>query len=170
MGCVWSRFNSWCPDKMKKIKYLLISFGVTFLAAFIGSAATNPHIPIWYSSLNKPSFSPPNWIFGPVWTILYFLMASSLYIIVTEKSKKPKRTAIQLYMVQLFLNTLWSVLFFSFKNIDLAFMEILLLWVAIVITIIFFEKINKKAAYLLLPYLLWVGFASFLNLNVLLLN
>ena len=170
MGCVRPEFDSRLPDKMNKIKILLLAFGLTFTAAAIGSAAATPSIPIWYTSLNKPSFDPPNWTFGPVWTILYFLMATSFYLVLATKGVKENRIAKQLYLAQLLLNILWPITFFSFKNIGLAFVESLVLWMFIVITMISFYKINKKAAYLFLPYLLWVSFVSFLNLNVFFLN
>jgi tryptophan-rich sensory protein len=119
--------------------------------------------------LNKPSFSPPNYLFAPVWTALYILMGIALYLVWINGYKKHKK-AIIVFGIQLGLNLLWSILFFGMRNPLLAFIEILLLWSFIVYTIILFYKTSKTAAYLLTPYILWVSFASVLNFFIFYLN
>lgn len=154
---------------MKKIWKLIISILIPFVASAIGSLFTANSISNWYVDLIKPSFNPPNWIFGPVWTMLYLLMGIALYLIWVKKSKNNKPAFIA-FGVQLFLNAMWSILFFGLKSPLYAFIEIIVLWVAILTTIIYFYKVNKTSAYLLIPYILWVSFAAILNLAILLLN
>jgi translocator protein len=156
----------------KKIdfKLLIISLALPLLAGFVGSYFTTPNIPTWYAGLTKPSFNPPSWIFAPVWTALYLLMGYALYLITQTKIKKDKSKAYYLFGFQLILNSLWSIIFFGRQNISLAFTTIILLWLIIAITIIEFNKINKKAAKLLIPYILWVSFATLLNFAILRLN
>ncbi|MCR4335787.1 MAG: tryptophan-rich sensory protein [archaeon] len=150
---------------------LAISIVLSQLAGIIGSIFTVTSITTWYSFLNKPFFNPPSWVFGPVWITLYFLMGISFYLIwVGSADAKKKHKAMKIFGVQLFLNTLWSILFFGMHQPWLAFAEILLLLTAIILTIKTFYKINKTAAYLLAPYLLWVSFATILNLAIALLN
>jgi len=147
------------------------SVGVCFLVAFLGSTATLPSIPTWYERLNKPIFSPPNWIFGPVWTILYFLMGLALYIVWDKNLKnRGKERAMDTFILQLVLNLLWSLVFFGLHSPLLALITIFLLWISIFMTIKYFYKISKVASYLLIPYLLWVSFASILNLAIVILN
>lgn len=152
-----------------KIPQLLLSIGLCLGAGVLGSVFTTSAIPAWYATLNKPVFSPPNWIFGPVWTTLYILMGISLYLVWTSKGKL-KHNAINLFFIQLGLNVLWSILFFGLKNPALALAEIIALWVTIFLTIKYFYPVSRLAAYLLIPYLLWVSFASILNLAIVLLN
>jgi len=139
-------------------------------SGFLGSIFTTPSIPTWYSSLLKPSFTPPSWLFAPVWTFLYILMGISLYTILITKKHKQKSLAIKLFLVQLLLNTLWSVIFFGAHQLGLAFLEIMLLWVVLLATIYKFQKLDQNAAWLLLPYLIWVTFASYLNFTIWQLN
>lgn len=156
-----------------KINYfkLTASIIISLLAGFIGSFFTSSSIQSWYTTINKPFFNPPNFVFGPVWTILFILMGISLYIIWTTKSNsKQKKIAIYLFGIQLVLNTLWSIIFFGLQNPLFAFIEIVILWVAILLTIINFKKISKTAAYLLIPYILWVSFAAVLNFSIYYLN
>ena len=153
---------------MNKAIKLIISILLSLSAGAIGSIFTSSSIPTWYSTLNKPVFNPPNYLFGPVWTVLYILMGISLYLIWTNKKKN--KTALTIFGIQLFLNTLWSIIFFGLKNIPAAFIEIILLWAAILYTITVFYKINKNAAYILIPYLAWVSFAAILNFYLLILN
>ncbi len=143
---------------------LILSIGLCLGAGILGSFFTVSAIPTWYQTLNKPSFSPPNWIFGSVWTILYFLMGISLYLVWT------KRTVPTVFWIQLILNALWSIIFFGMRNPTLALVDIVALWIAIVLTIKSFYRINKLAGKLLIPYLLWVSFATILNLSIVLLN
>jgi len=148
---------------------LVLSIIIPQLAGGIGALFTTSSIPTWYASIQKPSFNPHNWIFGPVWTTLFLLMGISLFLVWNEKSKLKKK-AITFFGVQLGLNTIWSILFFGLHSPLLAFIEIILLWIAILFTIIYFSKISKTSAYLLVPYILWVSFAAVLNLSILLLN
>ncbi len=125
----------------------------------------------WYNTLNKPFFNPPSWIFAPVWTILYLLMAVSFYLVWRKGLKVKKiREAISVFFVQLALNLVWSPVFFGYKNIFLALIIIIFMFFYIVKTILQFSKIDKTAAYLLYPYLIWVSFASILNFSVWFLN
>ncbi len=156
---------------MKKNNLLKLFLAILFClsAGFIGSFFTITSIGSWYSQINKPFFNPPNFIFGPVWTFLYILMGISLYLVWQSKNKN-KKIALTFFFVQLILNSLWSILFFGLQNPLLAFIEIIILWIAILMTIIKFHKISKAASYLLIPYILWVSFASILNLSIYLLN
>jgi len=153
---------------IKNLKVFAISLLSPFLFAFIGQVFTTPSISTWYATLNKLSFSPPNWLFGPVWTILYLLMGISLYLI-WSKSKK-NFFLVKLFYLHLAINSLWSILFFGLKNPTLALIDIIALFAFIVFFVYKFYPINKTASYLLLPYLLWVSFASILNLSIVLLN
>jgi len=155
-----------------KALFSLIAWVIICLAAgFIGSIFTMPSIPTWYTGLNKPPFNPPNWIFGPVWTTLFILMGISAWLI-WEKgiSNKEVRSAIMIFSVQLVLNMLWSLLFFGLKLPLFAFAELVVLWLLILATILSFYRISRPAAWLLIPYILWVSFASVLNLSIWLIN
>jgi len=152
---------------MKKILKFLFAVILCEGAGIIGSFFTTPAIGSWFVTLPKPSFNPPNWVFAPVWTLLFFLMGISLYLIWNEKQKgKNIQTAILVFFQQLSLNVLWSALFFGMHNPALAFIEIIVLWFAILMTIFYFAKISKTAAWLLVPYILWVSFAAFLNFSI----
>lgn len=154
-----------------KIIPLFFSIGVCFLAAAVGSAFTTGAIDTWYATLNKPFFSPPNWVFGPVWTLLYLLMGIALYLVwVANGDKKAKRQGLTFFFIQLVFNVLWSILFFGLKSPSLAFVEIIILWIAIFLTIRSFFKISKLAGWFLIPYIAWVSLASILNLSIVLLN
>ncbi|MFA4999094.1 MAG: TspO/MBR family protein [Candidatus Paceibacterota bacterium] len=148
-------------------------FAVIFcqLAGIVGSIFTFPAIKGWYATLQKPSFSPPNWIFSPVWITLFFLMGISLYLILKKDIRdKEVKKGLLVFVIQLLLNIKWSFLFFYMHNPFYAFLDILFLWLAIVLTIIQFRKIDRGAAYLLLPYLTWVTFAALLNFSIWQLN
>lgn len=150
---------------------LLISIIVCELVGILATPFTISSIPTWYAMLNKPPFSPPNWIFGPVWTLLYFLMGIALYLIWVNGINKQKiKTAIVFFVIQLLLNFLWSVIFFGFHQPVLALIEIIILWFAIFMTMMKFLPISRSAGYLLLPYFLWVSFAALLNLSIVMLN
>lgn len=154
-----------------KLIPLVVSIAVCFLAAGVGSAFTAGAIDTWYAALNKPFFNPPNWIFGPVWTLLYLLMGISLYLVwIAKGDKKAKRQAITFFIIQLGLNTLWSILFFGLKSPSAAFIGIVFLWLTIFLTIKNFLRISKVAGWLLIPYIAWVSFASVLNLSIIILN
>lgn len=150
---------------------LCVSIGICLLAGFIGSIFTTPSIATWYETLNKPALNPPNWVFAPVWTTLFILMGISLFLI-WQKGLKSKGVvfAIVLFVIQLLLNMKWSFLFFGMHSPLYAFVDIVVLWLMILWAIIAFSKISKLAGWLLLPYLLWVSFASYLNFMVYLLN
>lgn len=150
-------------------KNLIFSLLLPFLAGAIGNYFTAPAIDTWYQSLEKPFFNPPNWVFGPVWTILYIFIGISLYFVIATK-RKNKIGAFTLFGIQLTLNSIWSIFFFGIKNIGAAFGIIIALWMFIAATIYHFYFINKKSAYLLIPYLLWVSFAGVLNYFILILN
>jgi tryptophan-rich sensory protein len=163
------------PVKFMKIQplKLLISLAVPFTAAIVGSYFTFDSIPTWYAGLSKPFFSPPNYIFGPVWTILYFMMGLALYLVwinIREDRVRFKKNAIIIFIIQLMLNALWSIVFFTLHNPLLALLVIIILWFLILMNILAFARVSKTAAYLLFPYLLWVGFASILNAAIFILN
>jgi tryptophan-rich sensory protein len=141
------------------------------LAGVIGSVFTMPNIQTWYATLAKPEFAPPNWVFGPVWITLYLMMGIAAYL-VAEKGidKKEERFALTIFGFQLAINAIWSFAFFGLQSPLFGLMIIVLLWFSIVETILLFANISKKAAWLLVPYLLWVTFATYLNLQILLLN
>jgi len=149
---------------------LLISIIIALSAGFIGSFFTTPSIASWYAFINKPSFSPPNWLFAPAWTLLYILMGIAAFLIWQKRDYPQTKPALMFYGLQLILNTLWSIIFFGMKNLGLAFLEIIFLWLFILITLIKFYKINKTAGLLFVPYLAWVSFALILNYAVWMLN
>lgn len=153
---------------MKKYYKLIISLLIPLIIGFFGSVFTMNSVSTWYAELNKPFFNPPGWIFAPVWTLLYIMIGISIYLTWTSKENKKKTFIV--FGVQLFLNFIWSILFFGNHLIGLAFADIFLLWIAIIFNIYFCYKISKKSAYLLIPYLLWVSFASILNLAIWILN
>ena len=156
---------------MKKALGILVFVVICELAGVIGSVATAPSIPGWFAGLAKPAFNPPNWVFAPVWTILYALMALAAYL-VYEKGPRERRvrTALVVFILQLVLNVLWSIIFFGAHQILGAVVVIVLLWGMILATILLFSRISKAAAYLLVPYILWVSFAAVLNISFSILN
>ncbi len=150
---------------------LILSIIICQAAGLIGTIFTMDSIPTWYAALNKPSFNPPNWLFGPVWTVLYLMMGISLFIVWKEDLKnKIVKSAFIIFMIQLFLNTIWSVVFFGMQSVSGGLIIIVLLWLMILFTIIKFIKISRVAGILLIPYLLWVSFATFLNYSIFQLN
>ena len=156
---------------MTKAIQLIISIFICQLAGIIGSVATVSSVNSWFTTLNKPSFNPPGWLFGPVWITLYTVMGISLYLIYQKGfEKKEVKFAIYLFIFHLVINALWSLIFFGLKNPGLAFFEIIILWILIVVLIILFWRINRTASILLIPYLLWVSFATVLNYSIWQLN
>jgi len=140
-------------------------------AGGIGSTFTASAIPEWYATLVKPSFSPPNWVFAPAWTLLYILMGLAAARVWQRGLQNPQvRTALVVFLIQLILNMLWSVLFFGLRSPLYGLVDILFLWAMILATIAQFSKVSTLAAALLIPYILWVTFASGLNLGIFLLN
>ena len=167
------------PAMNKDFLKLLIAIIVSELAGIIGSVFITPSISSgWYGGLVKPALNPPSWVFGPVWTALFALMGISLFLVRKQHSNilenvgmlKWRRRAMVLFFVQLTLNILWSIIFFGLHSPGWAFMELVLLWTAILATIIVFTKISRPAAWLLVPYVLWVTFAGYLNFSIWLLN
>jgi len=149
----------------------ILSMLIPFIAASIGSFFTASNVSTWYTTLQRPSFSPPNWIFTPVWILLYLMMGFALYLVWKQgwKSKQVK-TGMILFFIQLALNALWSVLFFGMQSPLYGLICIIFLWAGILATIITFYRVNKNAAYLLIPYFLWVSFAAILNYYIYILN
>jgi tryptophan-rich sensory protein len=157
--------------KLKSFGRLLLSIAISQSAGLIGTLFTFSAIPTWYAYLNKPSFAPPNWVFGPVWTTLYALMGISIVLILEKKiSRRKKNMALILFGLQLFLNFLWSVVFFGGHQLLLSIFIIVFLWLSILSLIIMFKKISNFASLLLVPYLAWVSFASLLNISIFVLN
>ena len=153
------------------LKKIIIAILICEAAGVIGSFFTTPAITTWYSEVRKPTFVPPNWLFAPAWITLFLLMGISAGIIWNRGlENKNIKAALSVFGAQLALNILWSLLFFGLKSPFLAFLEIILLWLAILINIISFCKISKTAGLLLLPYILWVSFAALLNFSVWQLN
>ncbi|MBU1186013.1 MAG: tryptophan-rich sensory protein [Acidobacteria bacterium] len=141
------------------------------LAGIIGSVFTARSVQTWYVTLQKPSFNPPSWLFGPVWIVLYLLMGIAAYLVWSRGwSAAGVKTALSVFLVQLILNTAWSILFFGMRLPRWAFVEILFLWAAIALTIFLFSKLSQTAALLLFPYILWVSFAALLNYSLWRLN
>jgi translocator protein len=150
---------------------LLISILVPLLVGAISGFFTTSGVNGWYAVANKPWFNPPNWIFAPVWTTLYALMGIALFLVWrSDADKAIKQTAIALFAIQLTLNFFWSIIFFKLQQPGWAFAEIILMWVMILLTILWFGKVSPTAAWLLVPYICWVSFASVLNYSIWQLN
>ncbi len=149
---------------------LIVSLGVCFFVAWLGSAATTPKIADWYAGLAKPSWSPPNWLFGPVWTILYCGMAVAAWLVWRQAGFGAAWRPLTWFGVQLVLNGLWSWIFFGLESPGWAFIELVGLWLAILVTTVEFWRRSAIAAVLLLPYLGWVTFAGLLNFTIWRLN
>jgi translocator protein len=150
---------------------LFFSIALCQTAGVVGSFFTIPAIPTWYASLNKPTFSPPNWIFSPVWIILYTLMGISLFLVWSKKGKKIQvRRGVIIFMIQLVLNALWSILFFGLQSPLAGMIDIILLWGAIGLNVYAFFRLTLWAGWLLIPYWAWVSFAVILNITLLTLN
>jgi translocator protein len=153
-----------------KILKLIMSVGVSLMAGAIGSTATRDAVPNWYAGLNKPFFNPPSWVFGPVWSLLYILMGVSLFLVWTSDIQKSKVRAYTAFGVQLVLNTSWSLVFFGLQAPWAAVFVIGALLAAITWTAWEFWRFSRMAVYLLIPYVLWVLFATALNVSIALLN
>jgi len=149
---------------------LMVFLIVVFATALIGSMFTVESVKTWYAALNKPNWTPPSWLFGPVWTLLYFAIAVSGWLVWRERAQKNILPAMVIYAVQLVLNGLWSYLFFGLHNPGLAFVDIVALLLMIVLFIALSCKISRIAAALWVPYLCWVGFAAVLNYTICALN
>lgn len=148
---------------MNKFLKILVAVSLPLLVGSIAGLATSPNIKSWYAYLQKPVFSPPNWIFGPMWSLLYILMGVGLYMIWESEKGELRTRALKFFFIQLAFNFAWSFIFFEFRLIGVAFFEILLVWISVAAMIYTFYPVNKKAALLQIPYILWVTFATLLN-------
>ena len=155
---------------MLKNKFLSFLFflTITFSASFIGGFVTITYKEPWYSQLIKSNYNPPDWIFAPVWTMLYFMMSVAIWFF--WNSKKRDLKTIYIYFIHIVFNTTWSIVFFALHNIPIALLNLLILVFLIIILILRFRRVNLVSYYLMIPYLLWTSYALFLNLNLLLLN
>ena len=155
---------------IRTITALFICLLLPLAIGGISGYATASGIHDWYITLHKPSFNPPNYLFGPVWTLLYLLMGVSLFIIWRSNQGRKRNEALKIFAIQITFNFLWSFLFFRFNLVGVAFMDILVIWFSIVLMIFIFRRVNKIAAYLQIPYLLWVTYGTTLNGAIWLLN
>lgn len=157
---------------MNKLTRILSAVVTCLVVGYFSGIVTRSAITTWYPTLIKPSFNPPNWVFAPVWSMLYIMMgiAAGLVWDRIDFEKETVRKALQFFSIQLALNAMWSYLFFGMKNPMLAGVEIIILWLMIYETYFIFSKVNKISGYLLIPYLLWVGFATVLNASIWWLN
>lgn len=163
-------FTVVAPAYVRVIQFFA-AIGICLAAGLIGSVFTTPAIPVWYAGLIKPALTPPAWVFGPVWMVLYILMGIALYLVWSRGwEQKNAKVAMAIFAVQLILNVLWSFLFFGLQSPFFALIEIVLLWIAILMTIGAFYRVSVPAAVLLVPYLLWVTFAAYLTYGVYILN
>lgn len=161
--------NNFKMNKTQIFK-LLVSLALPLGLGTIAGLLTAGAVPGWYETLNKPSFNPPNWVFGPVWTTLYILMGISLFLIWKQSESKGRNQAIFVFLLQQALNFGWSFFFFHFNMIGFALIEIIFLWISIVAMLVLFYKIKPLAAFINIPYLIWVTFAAILNAAYYLLN
>ncbi|MDX2001167.1 MAG: TspO/MBR family protein [Chitinophagales bacterium] len=156
---------------MRPIWKIIIAVAVCLSVGGLSGFATSGAIEGWYNTLNKPSFNPPNWVFGPAWTILYILMGIAAGLVWNAGWHKAEvRKALGIFAVQLLLNGLWSIIFFSLQSPTAALIDIVLMLALIVLTMVRFKPIDSRAAYLLIPYVLWVSFATVLNTSIIILN
>lgn len=156
-----------------KLKNVFLLVGCILLPLVVGGLsgyATVSSISTWYVTLQKPSFNPPNYLFGPVWTALYTLMGISLFLVARTSNSALRTSAFWVFGIQLALNFMWSVLFFNFHWLGFALLEILLMWLSILVMIRIFRQLSPAAGYLQIPYLLWVSFATLLNASIWYLN
>jgi len=155
--------------KFEKILQLFFSILLCQTAGIIGSVFTAKTVSTWYLTLEKPAFSPPNWLFGPVWLTLYTIMGISFFLIWTSQEKAHLRY-LNFFIVHLALNAVWSIIFFGYQQTFMAFIILILLWIMILFLIIGFWKVSRLAGLLLIPYLAWVSFAGLLNFQIWILN
>ena len=156
---------------IKSFFKLLVTIIVCELAGIIGTPFTSSEIPTWYAGLVKPALNPPSWIFGPVWTILYILMGIAVFLVWKKGFSRPDvKKAVKVFALQLILNATWSIVFFGLHSPLWAFVIVVAMWLAIIWTMVVFYKISKPAMWLLVPYIVWVTFASYLNYSIVVLN
>ncbi len=157
--------------KINKILKLIVSLILCQLPGLIGSFFTLQAIPNWYAYLNKPILNPPNWLFAPVWTLIYLSLGISFFLIwQSNQSQIKKKMAYYVFFVQLILNAFWSIFFFGLRSPLLALIEIIFLWIIIAWNIKLFYQLHRLAGLILIPYLLWVTFATYLTFSIFLLN
>lgn len=157
--------------KTVNIIKLVVSVVACQCAGIIGSVFTTPAIPNWYAALQKPAFTPPNWLFAPAWITLYLLMGIAAFLVWRfGLGERRVKVALVIFLVQLILNALWSVAFFGMQSPLYGFIVIVVLWLMILLTILKFARISAVATWLLVPYILWVSFASALNISIWVLN
>lgn len=158
-------------SRKNDILKLVGSFLIVFIFAAMGSLATFSQIPGWYVTLIRPDWAPPNWVFPVVWTTLYILMALALFLVWRMGLEtKQSKVAVAVFLVQLAINAMWSIVFFGYHSIFGGLVLVILLWITILANIIVFYRVSKWAGILLLPYIIWVSIASYLNYTVWLLN
>jgi tryptophan-rich sensory protein len=144
---------------VRLIGFVLITLTVGGISSYFTAGQVNT----WFTTVNKPSFNPPNWVFGPVWSVLYIMMGVSVFLVWQQPASKQRTLALPIFGIQLMLNFWWSIIFFKFHAMGWALVEIIALWCSILLTIISFSKLSKLAAWLLVPYIAWVSFATLLN-------
>ncbi|HRO43344.1 MAG TPA: tryptophan-rich sensory protein [Flavipsychrobacter sp.] len=149
---------------------LIVALALPLLLGAIAGSYTSEEVPNWYRTLKAPSFAPPGWLFGPVWSTLYILMGISSFLVWKQKATPLRNKALVIYLVQLLLNFAWSFIFFYYKEIGWALVEIVILWIAILLFLWHFYRIKPVAAYLNIPYFLWVSFATALTAGYWMLN
>ncbi len=157
---------------MNKYIKIVITVAICLTVGYLSSLVTQESIETWYPTIKKPSFNPPNWIFAPVWTLLFVLMGIAVGLVWDkyEENKELVKKGMLFFGIQLFFNALWSYLFFGLHNLLLASIEIILLLLLIFETYLIFKKLDKKISFLLIPYMLWVGFATILTITIYILN
>lgn len=155
---------------MKKFLPYIVGVFVCNLVGFLGSLFMFESLPTWYQTLNTPSLNPPSFVFGPVWTLLYTLMGIALTKVWQFKSSKLKSLWLTVFAVNLFLNGIWSMFFFYLQNVGLALIDLVLIWSTLLVLLVISKKLNKNVFFLLLPYFVWVSFASYLNFMIYILN
>ena len=153
--------------KNKFISFILF-FIITYSASFVGGLVTINFKEPWYSELVRSNFTPPDWVFAPVWTTLYLMMTLAIWFFWHSKNRDFK--TVYIYLIHIFFNTTWSVVFFGFHNISLALINLIILIFLIIILILRFKSVNNVSSYLMIPYLLWTSYALFLNIDLLILN
>ena len=153
---------------MNKYIKIVITVAICLTVGYLSSLVTQESIETWYPTIKKPSFNPPNWIFAPVWTLLFVLMGIAVGLVWDkyEENKELVKKGMLFFGIQLFFNALWSYLFFGLHNLLLASIEIILLLLLIFETYLIFKKLDKKISFLLIPYMLWVGFATILTITI----
>ncbi|MBS3742300.1 MAG: tryptophan-rich sensory protein [Candidatus Cloacimonetes bacterium] len=155
---------------MRKLGKFILSILLPLAIGFFASFFTQQSVETWYKLIDKPVFNPPDWIFAPVWTILYIIIGIAFYLVWQKNFGSDKKRVLTIYFVQLFLNFLWSFLFFGMQSPIAGLVEIILLWIVIFMNIKVFYRVTKTAGYLLIPYLAWVSFALILNFSIVIIN